>query len=102
MQGYEIPNHEGNPLVSCCVCCCACGIIGIAVTYIVWCIVVVSNNGHLQDVDCPHVAQVWWTITIMLIVQATNICVLPCIFGYENWKMQQDPEYAKAMQVAAN
>merc|ERR1719310_114424 len=26
------------------------------------------------------------------------MCVLPCIFGYENWKMQQDPEYARAMQ----
>ena len=31
--------------------------------------------------------------------QAVNLCVLPCIFGWENYKMQQDPEYARTMRM---
>jgi len=83
----------------CCVCCCICAVLGAVITFLVWCIVAVSSNDHLQYSECAYVADVWWTVTIMLIVQACNMCIIPCIFGWEQWKMAQDPEYARTMRI---
>jgi len=83
----------------CCICIFACSIFAAAMTFMVWCIVAVSENPGLQDEDCPYVAEVWWTVAIMFIVQAANLCVLPCIFGWEQYKMSQDRVYAEKMSM---
>merc|ERR1712216_211113 len=90
--------QQAGPLAACCICLFACAFAVAALVYLVWCIVAVANGSDLQHASCPGVAEVWWTVTAMLIIQAANMCVLPCIFGWEQYKMSQDAAYARAMQ----
>lgn len=82
---------------ACCVGCCACAVVVAAITFLVYCIIAVSGGRELQHSTCPHAAEVWWTLVIMLICQAANLCVLPCIFGWEQWKMSHDDKYREVM-----
>jgi len=101
----EVQDRLPGPLQGCGICCMCllgcfgCALLVAALVFLVWCIVAVSSNPHLQHEVCAEVANVWWTITIMLIIQASNCCVMPCIFGWEQFKMAQDAEYAQRMRT---
>ena len=60
---------NGGTCLTCCLCLFVCAVFSAVVTYLIWCIIVVSNNGQLQESKCEHVANVWWTIMLMLIIQ---------------------------------
>lgn len=67
--------------------------LGIWLTYIIWSIVAVSNSAELKhgDPDCDTHFTVWMVMVVMLICNAVNICVMPCLKPDNAEELQVDP-----------
>jgi len=77
-----------------CTICCACIFVGAWLTYIIWSIVAVSESTELKHSQplCDTHSTVWWIMVIMLISNAVNIIVTPCLQPENPQEIQLDPE----------